>query len=114
MFPAVPFFNLPKLRKLIESDLPPAPHGLRATWKELLEIHRRQRMNPDYAFIPKLPQSTGTRTEDIILEHEASLANEREWASREERITDGSESSCSPKLGELRLCSLVVEKSSHE
>ena len=33
MYPAVPFFNLPKLREKLAHDLPPAPHGLRATWK---------------------------------------------------------------------------------
>ncbi|MEI6083078.1 MAG: fatty acid desaturase [Verrucomicrobiota bacterium] len=75
MFPAVPFFNLPKLRKLIEHDLPPAPHGLRATWKEILAIHRHQQTEPNYAFVPKLPSSTGTRAEDDILEREAALAN---------------------------------------
>ena len=69
MFPAVPFFNLPKLRKAIEHDLPPAPHGLRATWKEILEIHRQQQTDPNYAFVPKLPQSTGTSARDDILEN---------------------------------------------
>ena len=75
MFPAVPFFNLPKLRKAIESDLPPASHGLRATWKQMLEIHRRQQTDPNYAFVPNLPQSTGTRAGDNILEREAALGN---------------------------------------
>jgi fatty acid desaturase len=37
MYPAVPFFNLPKLRSEIESQLPPAPHGLIATWREILD-----------------------------------------------------------------------------
>ena len=74
MFPAVPFYNLPKLRKAIECDLPAAPHGLRATWKEILEIHRRQQAEPDYTFVPELPCSTGTRAGDKILEREASLA----------------------------------------
>jgi fatty acid desaturase len=75
MFPAVPFFNLPKLRNAIEHDLPLAHHGLRATWKEILEIHRKQQTDPNYAQIPTLPQSTGTRTEDFVLEHEAALTN---------------------------------------
>jgi fatty acid desaturase len=55
MFPAVPFYNLPRLRKAIEHDLPPAPHGLLATWKELLPIMRRQLIDPTYIFIPVLP-----------------------------------------------------------
>ena len=72
MFPAVPFYNLPKLRKVIEHDLPPAPHGLWATWKGLLEIHRQQQTNPNYAFVPALPASTGTRVEDRTLRREAA------------------------------------------
>jgi len=55
MFPAVPFFNLPKLHRLIEHDLPPTPHGLRATWKGMLDIHRRMRTDPDYCYVPPLP-----------------------------------------------------------
>ena len=73
MFPAIPFFNLPKLRKAIEHDLPPAHHGLRATWKELLEIHRKQQADPNYCFVPPLPQTGGSTADDIILEHEAAL-----------------------------------------
>ena len=55
MFPAVPFYNLPKLRAAIAHDLPPANHGLVATWRELLEIRRRVRENPDYRFVPDVP-----------------------------------------------------------
>jgi fatty acid desaturase len=51
MFPAVPFFNLPKLRKAIEHDLPPAPHGLRATWKHLMMIHKMQKSDPNYCYV---------------------------------------------------------------
>jgi fatty acid desaturase len=58
MFPAVPFYNLPRLRKAIEHDLPPATHGLRATWKELLPIMKRQREDPTYIFVPVLPDQT--------------------------------------------------------
>ena len=55
MYPAVPFYNLPKLRKVIEHDLPPAPHGLWATWKEMLAIKQRSLREPDYQFIPEVP-----------------------------------------------------------
>ncbi|HEX4086830.1 MAG TPA: fatty acid desaturase [Chthoniobacteraceae bacterium] len=73
MFPAVPFFNLPRLRKAIEHDLPPANHGLLATWKEVLEIHRQQQRNPDYKMTPQIPSSGGTRADDTLLEKEAAL-----------------------------------------
>jgi fatty acid desaturase len=75
MFPAVPFFNLPKLRRAIEHDLPPAPYGLWATWKGMLEIHKKQIADPNFCFIPPLPQSVGVRAEDNILEREAALTN---------------------------------------
>ena len=74
MFPAVPFYNLPKLRAAIARDLPPAPHGLWATWQEMLAIHRKTLTDPNYVFVPELPQSTGDRAEDQVLEREAALA----------------------------------------
>ena len=55
MFPAVPFYNLPKLRAAIAQDLPAATHGLLATWRELFEIRRRIRENPEYRFVPDVP-----------------------------------------------------------
>ncbi len=75
MFPAVPFFNLPKLRRVIEHDLPPAPHGLVPLWKHMLAVHRRQQADPDYFYVPELPrETTGQHAADTILEREASLA----------------------------------------
>lgn len=75
MFPAVPFHKLPRLRKLIEQDLPPAPHGLWATWKHMLEVHRKQMADPNYVYVPALPKSAtaGERAEDVVLEREAAL-----------------------------------------
>ena len=55
MYPAVPFFNLPKLHKIIEHDLPPAPHGLFAVWKEMSKIRSRAVADPEYRFEPTLP-----------------------------------------------------------
>jgi fatty acid desaturase len=60
MYPAVPFYNLPKLRRALLHDLPPAPHGLIATWREMLEIRRRAMADPDYRFIPSVPEATAT------------------------------------------------------
>ena len=72
MFPAVPFFNLPKLRQAIEHDLPSAPHSLRATWRQMLAIHRQQQVDPDYKFVPKLPASEGVQADDLTLQREAA------------------------------------------
>ncbi|MEO6845997.1 MAG: fatty acid desaturase, partial [Chthoniobacterales bacterium] len=76
MFPSVPFYNLPKLRKLIEADLPPVTHGLWATWKEIIVIIKKQKEDPNYVFIPKLPQSKGEYADDTVLEREAAEGSE--------------------------------------
>ena len=55
MFPAVPFYNLPKLRRAIAHDLPPATHGLLATWREMLALRRRFLADPNYRYLPALP-----------------------------------------------------------
>ena len=43
MFPAVPFYNLPKLRAELAGQMPEAPHGLWATWQEILSIRAEAR-----------------------------------------------------------------------
>lgn len=57
MFPAVPFYNLPALRKAIAGDLPSAPHGLLATWREIILILKKQRETPGYFFVPAIPKN---------------------------------------------------------
>ncbi len=54
MYAAVPFYNLPKLAKHIAWDLP-VPKGLVGTWKQMLEIRRRQEEDPSYEFDMPLP-----------------------------------------------------------
>lgn len=73
MFPAVPFYNLPKLHRAIEHDLPPTPHGLRATWREMLAIHKRMQTEPNYCYVPPLPGTAGERAGNDVLEREAAL-----------------------------------------
>jgi len=75
MFPAVPFYHLPKLREAIVSELPPAPVGLLATWKHILDIHRKQIADPGYCYIPALPNSASGRVATAGLEPEAPLSN---------------------------------------
>lgn len=72
MFPAVPFYNLPKLREAIKHDLPPVTHGLWATWCDLQSILQRQRQDPSYVFIPPLPKNEGDRATDATLLAEAA------------------------------------------
>ena len=55
MYAAVPYYNLPKLRRAIGWDLPVASRGLLATWKEMVDTVRRQRRDSRYFFTPPLP-----------------------------------------------------------
>jgi fatty acid desaturase len=68
----VPFYNLPRLRAAIKHDLPPATHGLWATWKDIQAILKRQRSEPGYVFVPPLPQNEGDRATDATLLTEAA------------------------------------------
>jgi fatty acid desaturase len=55
MYAAVPCYNLGKLHAAIESDLPPSPVGLVASWIEINEILRKQKEDPAYQYVAKLP-----------------------------------------------------------
>ena len=57
MYAAVPFYNLPKLRKAIQDDLPFATKGLIATWREIITTLRQQKRDPDFSFRPELPDT---------------------------------------------------------
>lgn len=72
MFPAVPFYNLGKLRAAIAHDLPPATHGLWATWRDIQSILKRQRQDPTYRYVPPLPKNDGDRATDATLLAEAA------------------------------------------
>lgn len=55
MYAAVPCYHLKELHRLIGHELPPTPHGLAATWKEIAGILKIQEQNPDYQHIAPLP-----------------------------------------------------------
>ena len=75
MYPAVPLYNLPKLRAALIHDLPPAPHGLWATWQELLPIMRKQQQDPTWFYVPPLPKNDGDRADaDTVLREAAQQA----------------------------------------
>lgn len=60
MYPSVPCYHLRKLHKAIKNDLPPCPSGLAATWKEILEIQRKQKTDPGYQHVARLPDRRET------------------------------------------------------
>jgi fatty acid desaturase len=52
MYLAVPCYRLGRLHRLIKPDLPPCPRGLYATWKIIVTILERQKIEPAYQFSP--------------------------------------------------------------
>ena len=60
MYAAVPCYNLVALHRAIKHELPPTPHGLHATWREIAAILRIQKVLPDYQHIVPLPQTTSS------------------------------------------------------
>ncbi len=55
MFAGVPCYNLPRLHRLIRSEMPECTPGLIQTWRQISEILRRQHEDPTYQFWPELP-----------------------------------------------------------
>ena len=55
MYAAVPCYNLGRLHRLISPDLPPCPRGLVATWRQIVAVLRRQRIDPAYCYVAPLP-----------------------------------------------------------
>ena len=55
MYAAVPCYNLGKLHEQIKSDLPHCPVGLLTTWKEIIAILKKQKVDPTYQYVAELP-----------------------------------------------------------
>lgn len=55
MYAAVPFYNLPRLRKAIEHDLPLPIRGYWRGIAHLIRVKRRHRRDPEYRFTPEFP-----------------------------------------------------------
>ncbi|NKB71699.1 MAG: hypothetical protein GKR89_31885 [Candidatus Latescibacteria bacterium] len=61
MYAAVPCYRLGKLHSRIKHELAPCTRGLRATWKEIADIQRRQQEDPTYQYIAPLPEAAPGR-----------------------------------------------------
>jgi fatty acid desaturase len=59
MFPMVPFYRLPELHEMIRADCPPAYPSLWAAWAEIMPALIRQRRDPSWCVIRKLPEGAG-------------------------------------------------------
>lgn len=55
MYAGVPCYNLPKLHRLIEPEMPPCKRGLLSAWIEIIDIMRKQKADPLYQHVPNLP-----------------------------------------------------------
>ena len=55
MFAAVPCYNLGKLHAAIRHDSPAPALSLYAAWREIIAILQRQKVEPDYQYIPQIP-----------------------------------------------------------
>jgi fatty acid desaturase len=56
MYAAVPCYKLGKLHRLIKHDLPPCPHGIIATWREIAAIQAIQKTDPTYQHVAAVPK----------------------------------------------------------
>jgi fatty acid desaturase len=55
MYAAVPCYNLGKLHEAIKDDLPPTPVGLWQTWREIIPILEKQKVDPTYQYLAQVP-----------------------------------------------------------
>lgn len=55
MFPMVPYHALPKLHELIKDDCPPPYQGLVEAYKEMVPAIKKQKIDPSFSIIRKLP-----------------------------------------------------------
>ena len=56
MYAAVPCYNLGRLHDAIKHDLPRSPNGLLETWRAIIPILQRQKVDPQFEFVPELPR----------------------------------------------------------
>ena len=55
MYAGVPCYNLPKLHRLIKDDMPKCPNGLVETWRLIIATQKRQKIEPEYRYVPEVP-----------------------------------------------------------
>ena len=72
MYAGVPCYNLKKLHLEIADDMP-EPRSLVGAWKEMLEIWRRQQVDPDYQFETPLPPTAKLTRRSSANELETSI-----------------------------------------
>ena len=84
MFAGVPCYNLARLHKEVAHDMP-APRTLIGAWKEMREVWRRQKIDPDYQFDTPLPETAKQARDDAPDERLESSIGELAPAGLKER-----------------------------
>ena len=72
MYAGVPCYNLKKLSREIAADMP-EPRTLIGAWREMLDIWKRQQIDPNYQFDTPLPESAGRLALENPTELEKSI-----------------------------------------
>ena len=75
MYAGVPCYNLGKLHKETAQDMP-EPRTLISAWKEMRDVWKRQKTDPDYQFDTPLPSSARSAREDSPDDHLESSIGE--------------------------------------
>ena len=72
MYAGVPCYKLAQLHEAIKHDLPPTPNGLYECWSIIIEVFKKQKLDPAYVMPVELPPvtatglaSVGTATTDV-------------------------------------------------
>ena len=55
MYAAVPFHQLPKFHEVLKKGLPESPSSFVAGIRLVLEIKKRQKTEPAFIYVPRLP-----------------------------------------------------------
>lgn len=104
MYAAVPCYNLKKLHHAIEHDLPRSPKGLLETWVEIGYMMIRQKEDPDYRYVPELPEDR----QKHLSERERLLGLQQKKASNQTpMIHQGNEPS---RKWECQICGFIYDE----
>ena len=57
MYASVPFYNLPKLHKALQADLPRPLKGYLRGLLHVIRVKKRQNEDPDYRYMPEFPET---------------------------------------------------------
>jgi fatty acid desaturase len=56
LYPAVPYYHLPRLYKELAPQCPPAYQGFLSVFIEMIPVLLKQRYQPDYHIVRPLPE----------------------------------------------------------